>query len=1257
MELLKLAPSFTLLYHILTVSSTPLPSEVILHSFHSGLTICKLLVFGLQFGQSHVIYVTPGDKSLCPDNSTECHTLAWYAHSNQSLITDNVEVRFLKGPHSLNTSIAIGKHQNITINGVGNDNYDAPRPISWIICDNTTLSGFIFSNSTDVHLSNLGFEYCGVNIPLCNSEVSAALSFQQGSNVSLHQIVVNSARGIGLLVDNVFGSISINESIFMGASRVLSSKQFPGNARIWLGPNKCGEQCSKTNVTIIKIESSWFLDGNLDANGLEIVVHCPDVYFLLNNVTIGNNRGKKGGNLALSVTDFSHSTDKSIVSISNSHIYGGRSETGGGMRVWIRTNQSSDSSCDKDNIHNIIDVYNTAFMSNIATSSGGAIYMSHYQKGGYSCTVKNIKFKSCQFHDNIGSAAAMEIKRHLILAEHASPSLHVSFELCEFHNNSASDSSSLAYTKGAVLSIILTHVVISNCSFSENRGTAISLQNSKLNVYSIIRFENNKAAYGAALKICDESLIFLHIHSHIQFVNNTALMGGAIFVQQACLLDNAQPCAFQPASATNVSIQEFSSYFKLEFINNSAEIAGDALYGGSMDTCYTIGIKFQYIFDILFNMSGQSGLSRVSSDPQGVCFCLADKTVHVLHHSCQTEHQLIEVYPGETFSISAVTVGQFNGSSVGIIQPFLTDKSDTHKLVTNHDNGNTANECTTFTFTLLTNRSKASIVLQPSVRNYHSYFNISFTVSLLPCPPGFELVLKNGAYTCDCHELIKFADSGANCNISTQTIQVQDTWLGCLNSSQINNRSTCENLAVSKHCGTYCLEHSNVSITRLDDQCGLQRTGIRCGECQHGLSHVLGQSPKCIPCSNRALLMYVPLFLLSGVILIFVLTILNITVTEGTLYGLAFYANIMFANRSLFPDHSISRHLWVFVSVVNLEPTRASCAYDGMTAYHFIWIRFGYVFYLLFIQVMIIFLSSRFVFLTRLFGKNVLKVLATLLFLSHTQLLYVCFYTFRFAPVYYVSAPNGTMYTKLVWYFDGNVHYLGIKHVLLFIVALLCSFVALLFMLSLLFIQCLQKWSDRWCLRWVERLRPFFEVYTGPCHNQHRFWPGFLYLMRSVLYALNMYLNSYEVYYRRLKMISTAAVCVLIMSLACIFPQGVYKKWPLNILEFSFLLNLCITSIVIGFHNNPSEVVCYSIFPVMILLCGILLYHIYLQIKDTRCWKALVRLFSVWAQNVRKVTQRHSSSNKDEQEPLLPQPLPEILHVNVIECPEPVLID
>lgn len=1241
---------------------------------------CSLMiaVFGLQVVQSNIIYVTPDKEVLCPRNGSQCHTLDWYIqYFNGSFITDNTEVRFLKGVHILSTSVVIQNGHSISIVGVGgaksSDN-GIPHPTSRIRCravtsTNTLNSGFVFLNSYGIRFENIALESCGAVVPICNSNISAALFFQHGSDISLQQVVVVNAKGIGLQLDNVFGSILVHESAFFGASRSQRElKLLPGNTKVWFGPNKCGEQCSKS--ALMEIDSCWFADGQSGANGLEIIARCPNVHVILNNVTVRNNSGSNGGNLAFSVTDFSGVMNSSIIKIRNSHISEGVANMGGGMRIWIRMNNNNyslDSLCMYNNIHSILDVYNTNFTSNHAKSTGGAVYMSHYQRGGFSCAVKNIAFRHCFFADNFGYGATVEVTKHLILAEHSSPSLHVSFEHCNFHNNSASTSG--GYPKGSIMNITRTHVVMSDCTFNGNRGSAIALQESKLNIYNVICFENNIAAYGAALKICEGSFVFLNNNTHVRFINNNASIGGAVFVQQTWL-DTTSPCVFQPALHQSISIEEFHNYLKLEFVNNSAETAGDALYGGSFDTCYTIGNylyngkqtrTFLHIFNETFTLDGQTGPSRVSSDPRGVCFCEINET-SPLHSSlfCQTNHPVINVYPGQKFWVSAIIVGQLNGSSSGVILSSLEEENQFHDLVSHSQGEKISKKCSILTYTLHTNRSRAKILLKPSTTNENQQFSVSFTVNLLPCPLGFQLWQSKGEllYKCHCAELFNQSlgdlAGSVRCDINTLTIRLmEDQWIGCKASS---NESVCDLLLVSPSCGEYCVNKDrNVSITNFDvGQCLYNRAGVLCGGCKPGTSHAIGPLPDCEQCSNMQLFIYVPLFLLSGVLFVAILTVLNMTVTEGTINGLIFYTTVMYNYQQFSPNFNnsrLDRLLWTFVSFLNLEPSRAGCAYNGMTGYQFMWIRFGYIFYLLLVQVIIIFLSRRFTFIMRLLGRNVLKVLATLLFLAHSQLLFVCFHTFWLANVFVSTpTPNRTGYIiETVWHFDGNLPYFGIKHTLLFIVALLCSLAVLFFMFSLLFIQCLERWSDRWFLRWIERLRPFFDVYTGPCNETYRFWPGLLYFLRTGLYAFNIYFTSQNLL--QLKIL-ISAVCILAMSLGCIFPRGVYKKWILNVLEFSFLLNLCITSIFLGFMNQSKLILHSSVLPVMVTFFGILLYHVHKQMSHIRLWAKVVNWLSARAKNCCNC--RYSLPLADDEDALLlPQPFPEF--VNVDEYREPLL--
>ena len=126
-----------------------------------------------------------------------------------------------------------------------------------------------------------------------------------------------------------------------------------------------------------------------------------------------------------------------------------------------------------------------------------------------------------------------------------------------------------------------------NCTFTRSNTTAISLRNTYVNLFGDILFQNNKARVGGALKMCDASLLFAHNGTYVRFVNNSAQEGGAIYVQQPCM-DTWPLCPIQPAIPKNILVVEFVKLMKFEFTNNSATIAGDAVYGGGLDRCTTI---------------------------------------------------------------------------------------------------------------------------------------------------------------------------------------------------------------------------------------------------------------------------------------------------------------------------------------------------------------------------------------------------------------------------------------------------------------------------------------------------------------------------------------------------------------------------------------------------------------------------------------------------------------------------------------------
>ena len=121
---------------------------------------------------------------------------------------------------------------------------------------------------------------------------------------------------------------------------------------------------------------------------------------------------------------------------------------------------------------------------------------------------------------------------------------------------------------------------------------------------------------------------------------------------------------------------------------------------------------------------------------------------------------------------------------------------------------------------------------------------------------------------------------------------------------------------------------SKLSLGRPGDSCSGRRTGILCGNCHGNYSVVFGFS-QCQVCSNMWLSTLV-MFAVLGALLVAALFFLNLTVTQGTLYGLIFYANIIQVNTSIFVSQSTLRPLQVIVPFVNLDLGLPLCFYDGM---------------------------------------------------------------------------------------------------------------------------------------------------------------------------------------------------------------------------------------------------------------------------------------------------------------------------------------
>ena len=148
----------------------------------------------------------------------------------------------------------------------------------------------------------------------------------------------------------------------------------------------------------------------------------------------------------------------------------------------------------------------------------------------------------------------------------------------------------------------------------------------------------------------------------VYWMNNHANLGGGLYVYDGSPISYCntpvltEECFFQ-LPGQNLS----SSDVQLVFINNSADVAGNALYGGVIDNCKLNGLGSHTsgeVFDMIFHVdTDDNTTSSIWSDLFQVCLCENNLP------NCNKSYYnvLYTVYPGDTVHISVVVVGQRDG--------------------------------------------------------------------------------------------------------------------------------------------------------------------------------------------------------------------------------------------------------------------------------------------------------------------------------------------------------------------------------------------------------------------------------------------------------------------------------------------------------------------------------------------------------------------------------------------------------------------
>ena len=820
---------------------------------------------------------------------------------------------------------------------------------------------------------------------------------------------------------------------------------------------------------ILKISNTTFIGNTATESfgGLWVYVtdvhdhvyqlHMSGIVFRENNVreNIVKLKTGSGGNLVIHANSVFTNTFLPTIKIENCTFDSGTAGSGAGMELELGIERSL-LFVGRDHGTWIM-ISNSHFINNHGFAGGGVVVNLKGSWCNPNCSqeidfVQTLIIENCLFTRNTGYLGSALVIRN-VDASVSKPVLYnyIWLKNVSFTNNhppwvqnytnvplviTREDQIYATVNENPAVYLYRADLTVSNSVFSANNITALVAIETKLYLVGDIVFSNNTGNRGGGLSL-KSSYILLETSTNLQFLNNHAKqVGGAIYVEQDSL---NSPCFIQPATQTDVP--DTNSTVAIRCANNTAVEAGSDLYGGYINLSCGGYINLHYggylTFQTIIAHEGEMGPSIISSDPIGTCFCKDSKP------NCNTSVHNLEAYPGDIFNVSIVVVGQWDGTVPGVVHAVITDNgvANQHSLPALQQSQSVGGNCTNLTYSVFSASEDETIQLtvdNPTLSLLLLKPPNVIKVKLLRCPLGFSL--HRSPAKCDCAPPLNESKS-FRCSIHNQSIHYPEgMWIGYYsldyhnpNSSQTTVNIIPTGIILHNHCPfDYCNpDFTDIILQQQNEQCAFNRSGILCGGCSPGFSLMLGSS-QCIKCSNTNLALVIA-FMAAGPMLVAFLTVCNLTVAEGTLGALIFYANIMQVNSPIFfPSGKANILLSTFIAWVNLDLGIKVCFYDGLDMYTKAWLQFVFPIYIWVIVIIMIISSYYSTTAAKMVSRNAPKVLATLFLLSYAKLLRIAITVLSFTTMEY---PDHTK--QLLWLPDGNLGYLRGKHIPLFIAALL----------------------------------------------------------------------------------------------------------------------------------------------------------------------------------------------------------------------------
>ena len=1071
-----------------------------------------------------IFYVLPDHSTNADCPSQPCGILSRYL-SNINI--SNIKLLFLSGKHTLTSSITMEYVHNVTMIGV---NYNNLVPATIFCNSESALPAIIFANSSNITVANLVFKNCGGYGPYnANSVVIATAFFSTccWCNVTNVKII-----GYGLAVDNLLGECYLNNI-------TIHLRDTSHTLPHWINQG----------IDLISYgRSPYYVTHNLIyVSKITIIIDSDKITSIYDNyniigIHIQFQTDGYNTTLMLSNSNFHYINNvRAILRISS--VYNKCSR----ITLWIKncefkyTDDSRllvDTFISYDNVTLIFT--NCLFYKNQLDNMIPMISIQVYNEYTYVvnsvdwCLFPSyISIKNSSFIENMypilkiqGNRNSKCVTRFSIIGPFITKENDgMTGDIISIHDATVNitGDATFMYNSNAI-NILLFYSC--NVTFDKNISFIRNGIAGPYSIDSIITLES------------DSAHIRVMENSNIRFIDNNYAKQ---LIQIKVKDYTPYPlCMFQYDTiiSKNVSHALVKNY-NISFYGGYKLPSNFTINDDDSSVTFSINyytIHCNWLFGTTFYGSdyhpGDINKHIIHTDDENmyqhtrVCYCFMNST-----YDCSLD-LLGPVFPGQVLQVDLCVPHESDNHGIFILyidtyNTFLP--SSACKVADQNQMINTiTNSPKTYNFTIVSdsiNECELFLTAQPDL--YKRYD--AFYVQLLPCPIGFTL--QDGICSCD-PVLSTIIDK---CYIDYSAIRrPANSWIVAL--KQANDTK----YLVSSCPMDYCLPYSsNINLLNPDLQCQFNRSSILCSQCKHPLSMIFGSS-RCMKCTNVHILITI-IIIAAGIVLVLLLYVLNLTVTNGTINGIIFYANIVSINDSVFlVNDNVFKPLRVFISFTNLDLGIETCFYNGMDSYAKMWLQLFFPSYLIIIAISIIIASRYSTRILRLTYTRSLPVLATLFLLSYTGVLRTVL-TVLFSYSTITHLPSG--YQELVWSIDASVPMFGIKFSILFIIYLVLFLLLIPFNIMLLFTRYFLQF------RIVNRFKPLLDAFQGSYKDKYYYWVAVHLALRSVFFT-------FYAFPEKLKLIlSTMLLIIFGIYSGYVRPN---KHKVVNIQELLLLINLTI---------------------------------------------------------------------------------------------------